>query len=209
MEHISPDEHKYLIEIQDQDAFDPSESAIMYSKSISIILTDPNIDIRMNRLTVGLGLVDMLQWMARAALEMVGQSGLGYSFDSLVEEETENAYARSVKDFLPTAFQLRFFQESTLSTIHKIGTPKFRRALMNFLPHKNLHKLKDIVDAMDNNSNMILDEKKRALEKGDEVLQDKIGQGKDIISILMKANLEASERDRLDKEEVVGQVRVL
>ena len=32
--------------------------------------------------------VDLHNWMARTALELVGQGGLGYSFDPLTEERT-------------------------------------------------------------------------------------------------------------------------
>ena len=30
--------------------------------------------------------VDILRWVSRAALELIGQGGLGYSFDPLVED---------------------------------------------------------------------------------------------------------------------------
>ena len=40
--------------------------------------------------------IDMLHWMGRAALEMVGQAGLGHSFDPLVEDR-EDPYSQAVK----------------------------------------------------------------------------------------------------------------
>lgn len=40
--------------------------------------------------------LDMLRWMGRAALELIGQGGMGYSFDNLVED-TRNEYAEAVK----------------------------------------------------------------------------------------------------------------
>ena len=40
--------------------------------------------------------VDILSWMGRAALELVGQGGLGYSFDSL-EDEMEDSYGNALK----------------------------------------------------------------------------------------------------------------
>lgn len=43
--------------------------------------------------------VDVLQWMGRLALELVGQGGLGYSFDPLVEN-TRNPYGEALKDYL-------------------------------------------------------------------------------------------------------------
>lgn len=41
----------------------------------------------------------MLDWMGRTALELIGQGGLGYSFDPLVAN-TNNDFAEAVKAFL-------------------------------------------------------------------------------------------------------------
>ena len=41
----------------------------------------------------------MLKWMGRAALELLGQGALGYSFDPLVGDTT-NDFAEAVKSFL-------------------------------------------------------------------------------------------------------------
>ncbi|KAG5733846.1 Cytochrome P450 3A9, partial [Termitomyces sp. T112] len=49
-------------------------------------------------------------------------------------------------------------------------------------------------------------EKKKALKEGDEALAKQIGQAKDIMSILMKANMNASEEDKLPDKEVLGQM---
>lgn len=42
--------------------------------------------------------VDMLSWMGRTALELIGQAGLGYSFDPLVKD-TPDALAHAIKAF--------------------------------------------------------------------------------------------------------------
>ena len=43
--------------------------------------------------------IDILAWMGRAALELVGQGMMGYSFDPLVEE-VHNDFAEAVKAFV-------------------------------------------------------------------------------------------------------------
>ena len=43
--------------------------------------------------------LDILQWTNRGALEVMGQAGLGYSFDSL-EEHSSNEFARALKGLL-------------------------------------------------------------------------------------------------------------
>ena len=40
--------------------------------------------------------VNVLDWMGRTALELIGQGGLGYSFDPLTRE-TDNEFARAIK----------------------------------------------------------------------------------------------------------------
>lgn len=43
--------------------------------------------------------LDMLGWMGRTALELIGQGGLGYSFDPLVEDRTDQ-YGDALKSLL-------------------------------------------------------------------------------------------------------------
>ncbi|KAG5651513.1 hypothetical protein H0H81_008378 [Sphagnurus paluster] len=130
--------------------------------------------------------INILRWMTRAALEMIGQSGLGYSFDPLVDEESENPFTKSVEQLFPTLLKFRFAQEFLLTTAVKIGTPRFRRAVLDLIPLKSLRKLLGIIDVLENTAKEILDGKKEALEKGDEAVKEQVGQGKDIISILCK-----------------------
>ena len=44
--------------------------------------------------------VDMLAWMGRTALELVGQAGLGWSFDPLVEDTVGNNLGTAVKSIM-------------------------------------------------------------------------------------------------------------
>ena len=55
---------------------------------------------------------------------------------------------------------------------------------MNLLPWKNLHELRDVVDVLNNTAIEIFEEKKKALEEGDESVTLQISKGKDIMSIL-------------------------
>jgi hypothetical protein len=41
--------------------------------------------------------IDILYWTTRAALELIGQSGMGYSFDSLEDDFDYHPYSKSVK----------------------------------------------------------------------------------------------------------------
>jgi cytochrome P450 len=153
--------------------------------------------------------IDLLSWMTRTALELIGQSGLGYSFDPLTEDGVAHPYSASTKQFVPISFKFVFPRTYILSTLVKIGSPRFQRWVIGLLPWKTLHQLRDIVDILHNTSVEIFESKKRALAEGDEAVAAQIGQGKDILSILMKANMDASEGDSLSETELLGQMSTL
>uniref|UniRef100_A0A8H7XZX2 Eukaryotic translation initiation factor 1A n=3 Tax=Agaricales TaxID=5338 RepID=A0A8H7XZX2_PSICU len=153
--------------------------------------------------------IDLLLWMSRTALELIGQSGIGYSFDSLEEDVATHPYSRVVKKLAPVSFKLIFPRTYLLAPLVKIGTPKLRRAILNWLPFKTLHQLRDIVDTMHETSVKILDSKKKALMEGDEAVERQVGRGKDILSILLRANMNASDDDKLSDEEVLAQLSTL
>ncbi|KAG6826603.1 hypothetical protein H0H92_015188, partial [Tricholoma furcatifolium] len=168
--------------------------------------------------------IDILQWMSRAALEMIGQGGLGYSFDPLVQDAGPHPFAEATKAFLlvstidilssatnagsfdnhsPSASKMFFAGEYLLPILVKLGSPRFRRWILDLLPFKMLHKVRDIVDVMDRTAVEIFEEKKKAFR--DEVLAKQMGQAKDLISILTRVNMEASEEDRLPDKEILAQ----
>ena len=43
--------------------------------------------------------LDILGWMGRTALELIGQGGLGYSFDPLISESRDE-FAEAIKSFV-------------------------------------------------------------------------------------------------------------
>ncbi|KIK05288.1 hypothetical protein K443DRAFT_3951 [Laccaria amethystina LaAM-08-1] len=152
--------------------------------------------------------IDVISWMGRTMLEMIGQSGFGYSFDTLAENATPNPYSSALKRLGPALLKISLVQ-AYLFYLAKIGTPQFRRFIIDILPWKNMHDVRDIVDAMHKTSLEIFESKKKALLDGDDVVARQIGEGKDIMSMLMRANMDASEEDRLEDDELIAQVSAL
>lgn len=184
-----------------------------------------------------------MMWMSRAALEYIGQAGLGYSFDALDEEKT-NEYSEAIKmltydpginvaihtDVLkffylrPKGFGLLLLRRS-LPYIVKIGPAWFRRKLIDISPIKALRDVRNIIDVMDKTSKDIYDKKKQALAQGDGAVLNQVGRGKDIMSLLcslcllyfesyndssrmiVRANTDASDNEKLPDSEVLGQMR--
>lgn len=52
--------------------------------------------------------VDMLTWMGRTALELMGQAGLGYSFDPL-ERDSTDPYGHALKNLTYVHSAVVFF----------------------------------------------------------------------------------------------------
>ena len=76
-----------------------------------------------------------------------------------------------------------------LAPLARLGPPKFRRFILDLIPWKTLHQLRDISDVIHNTAVEIFNSKKRALEDGDEAVARQIGQGKDVLSILSRSLL--------------------
>ncbi|KAL0958366.1 hypothetical protein HGRIS_000507 [Hohenbuehelia grisea] len=160
------------------------------------------------RITSGTHEVDMLSWISRTAVELIGQSGLGHSFDSLTEDHPEHPYPKVLKNLIPALFSM-MIARGFLPWFTAIGPASLRRRALDLIPWARLQKAKSLTDYMHEVSHGILDDAKRKLEAGDEAMLARVGQGKDIMSILLRANMQASEENRLTDVELLGQVSTL
>ncbi|KAL4249759.1 Cytochrome P450 superfamily protein [Abortiporus biennis] len=151
--------------------------------------------------------VDMLRWVGRTALEVIGQGGLGYSFDPLVENKP-NPYGDAMKNFLPTVFRYPMFR-MFVQYARYFGSASFHRRLVELVPLPLVQKLKDTIDTMQYRSVEIFKLKKQALVAGNEVAAEELAEGKDIISVLLRENMEVAEQDKLPEEELLGQMATL
>ncbi|KAI8969383.1 cytochrome P450 [Trametes punicea] len=157
-----------------------------------------------SRVRSGATEVDMAIWMSRAALEIVGQAGLGYSFDPLVHEKPDE-YAAAVKQ-LNTANGKAAILRRLLPYLPTIRVADLGRMILKAVPHEGVRDLVKISDTMWRRSTEIYAQRKAALERGDAAAAPRVGDGKDIMSILLKANTEASGEDRLSEAELIGQM---
>ncbi|KAI0687587.1 cytochrome P450 [Earliella scabrosa] len=148
--------------------------------------------------------IDMHAWMGRTALELIGQAGLGYSFDPLVSDHPDE-FANAIKATGPTMVKINHLRR-LLPYVLSVGSAKTRRTLMGMIPHAGVRQMKNIIDVLHRRSVEIYEAKKRALEQGDEAVVQQIGEGKDIMSILMRENMAASAADKLPEDEVIAQM---
>ena len=73
-----------------------------------------------------------------------------------------------------------------LPFVANIGSRAWRRKMAERLPIPVLRELIECVDILQRESEKIVQEKKEALEKGDEGVQRLVSNGKDIMSVLCK-----------------------
>ncbi|KAG6817338.1 hypothetical protein H0H87_009936 [Tephrocybe sp. NHM501043] len=111
----------------------------------------------------------------------------------------------AAKEFSSATDDLLFLREYLLPTLIKIGSPQFRRFIVDLLPWKKLRRFRDIVDTMDRVTTHIFEEKKKILVDSHSSTVKQDGQRKDLLSILMKANIAATSEDRLPDKEVLAQ----
>ncbi|KAL1728462.1 cytochrome P450 [Schizophyllum commune] len=151
--------------------------------------------------------IDLLYWMGRTATELIGRSGLGYSFDSLAQGAPEHPYATSVKEYIPTMFRLQILRVYVLPKVYNLGPAWLRRAVVNLIPSPTMHALRDMSDLMWNTSKEIYSQKVAALQAGDAAVEKQVGQGKDLLSLLIRENMKAD--DPLPEEELLAQLTTL
>ncbi|KAJ3523182.1 hypothetical protein NMY22_g11558 [Coprinellus aureogranulatus] len=153
--------------------------------------------------------IDIVAWMTRAALEIVGQSGFGTSFAPVTDDAPEHPYAHSVKELGPLLTVTAIARMFILPPVQKyrIGGHWLQRKVVDILPWKAGRQMRDIVDTMHKTSVNIFEGKRKALsQEGDSADQER---KKDIISILMEENMKSSTEDRLSDEEVIAQMSTL
>ncbi|KAI0079855.1 cytochrome P450 [Panus rudis PR-1116 ss-1] len=152
--------------------------------------------------------VDIFVWLGRTALEVIGQGGLGYSLDPLLGGKP-SPLGDTLKVFLPTMANIGWLQMLS-GPLRRVTTSGLRQLLGEWVPSKRLHAAtKQMTDTIDLYSRKIFESKKQALLAGDDTVTHQVEEQNDIMSILLKANVEAAESDRLPEEEVIGQIALL
>lgn len=96
-------------------------------------------------------------------------------------------------------FKLNMLSAYVLLPLSQVGTPEFRRWIVDAVPYNNLHAVRDIVDVIYDTSVKIFEAKKAALDNGDETSSKQVGRGKDIMSILSKFSTLLDVENWLDR----------
>ncbi|KAJ7152026.1 cytochrome P450 [Mycena filopes] len=148
----------------------------------------------------GATVLDMSEWMSRAALETVGQTVLGYSFDPL-DSPVNNAYTSAIRELIPTLFSLSLVRQFAPFLV-RLGPAWLRRKFVEWTPNKAVQKVKNMSDVMHDTAVNILTNARVSIHSSDDEL-------KTIISLLLSANDTAGTSERLSEAELAGQLTVM
>ncbi|KAF6751678.1 cytochrome P450 [Ephemerocybe angulata] len=161
------------------------------------------------QISQGMSTFDMLDWMERVVLETTARGILGSTFDAL-NETLNPPYLVSLKNFIRvmTFSEFIFPRLLILPYICNIGPAWLRRWLVDVLPWKNLHVLRDMVDTMHNTSLELLRSRQGGVDGHKARVSDDGGRP-DILTVLLKANLAASEEDKMSESELLGQITTI
>ncbi|KAI0028309.1 cytochrome P450 [Vararia minispora EC-137] len=147
--------------------------------------------------------IDVMDYASRLALELVSQAGFGHSFGAI--EGKDHGYSRALKDFNTSASKLAN-GILLLPTITRLVPQSLLRPIAERLPWPALHDMLRVSDTMQTTSREIWEEKKRLFALGDKSVVNEYGEGKDIMSILLKTNLSSSKDDQVTDEELLTQI---
>ncbi|KAJ6553222.1 cytochrome P450 [Mycena capillaripes] len=144
--------------------------------------------------------LDFNSILLRTSLELIGRTGIGRSFDPMLpgQEETDR-YAKALRAMIPMAFKLQL-AIPLLPLLVAIFPPSFRRFMIDFIPLRALHELRDVVDFTDATARELVRDRKAVVNSGNL----DVNEGKDIMSLLVKGNLSANSAMHLTDEELVA-----
>ncbi|GAB1526240.1 hypothetical protein RhiTH_009407 [Rhizoctonia solani] len=150
------------------------------------------------------GVVDIFKWIHLISLEIIGQAGIGHSFGIL--EGNIPDYLAASRDFLALIIEMWYFHPF-ITFFSRIGPASFRRAIVEWIPHRPVQKMKSVSDTMYKMAAEIMKHKREAMDNG--TLDSEVAAGKDIMTALLRQNLVVAPHDQMTDEEVLAQVNGL
>ncbi|KAJ6530058.1 cytochrome P450 [Mycena vulgaris] len=154
--------------------------------------------------------LDLWKWSSRAALEGVGVAALGYSFDALDDSTEDNDYMVAARELPYTVYPLRKFMPICIWCMNNLPV-WLQHFLAHITPIPRVQKVRKIVETLQKNSETLYEKKKHTLLEGDAEEEAQVGSGNDVMSVLIRANMSATdnEKENLPDEEVMGQMNTL
>ncbi|PPQ73929.1 hypothetical protein CVT24_012771 [Panaeolus cyanescens] len=153
--------------------------------------------------------VDILDRLSRTALELISQGAIGLTFSPFDNMNSKgfHEYYEAVNDVLPCSSRLFVLSPFFESWRNKkpVWLRRFIGNLAYVIPWPSLRRFKECLDIMHPTcANVFYEKKKLFAEGGIDALANTASGGIDLTTVLMQANSEANEEDRLPDEAVMA-----
>ncbi|KAF8576236.1 cytochrome P450 [Ramaria rubella] len=145
------------------------------------------------------GVIDIPSWLARMTLDAMGSAAFDYEFGAL--DEDDNELAKVYRNLLVDAF----FKRSNVTLVFEAlwgYLPWGIVMIIQMLPTKQLKRLRGYIKAAGRVAKNIVDIQTDRYDAGNEG-------GKDVMSILIRANLSEDPKTRLGVDELKAQLTTL
>ncbi|QRV95542.1 cytochrome P450 family protein [Ceratobasidium sp. AG-Ba] len=144
--------------------------------------------------------LDIFPWITAAALDLVGEAGLGYSFDSLTGQRNE--YNIAVKSVMRLFSQVAPYAK-VMPFLYNFGTAAFRRWAVQYIPLTIVRQMRHVVAVQKEQAEEVLRARQALLSSGSD-LSAEAGRGRDIMTLLMKANEAEGSENHIDHQAMIG-----
>ncbi|CAE7134599.1 unnamed protein product [Rhizoctonia solani] len=148
--------------------------------------------------------IDVLRGATASAIDLIGEIGFGYSFNSLKEEY--NQYSNSVQDVTQSLIQIGPLIQ-LLPYIQRLGTPNFRRWMLEVAPFNAIQKLRRAIDFQNEQADKIILDRQKLISSGAD-MSSEVGRGRDIVTLFMRTEETQDFKLSTDREVLVGHMNV-
>ncbi|KAL5633805.1 hypothetical protein ACGC1H_005860 [Rhizoctonia solani] len=145
--------------------------------------------------------VDVLRGATSATIDCIGEVGFGYAFNSFKDER--NPYSDSIQEVTQSLIRIGPLIQ-LLPYVHQLGTAAFRRWMLDVAPFDAIRQLWKAVCFQHEQADKILRTREELISSGVDISSE-AGGGKDIITLLMKAE---GIKTSVDREILVGHMNV-
>ncbi|KAL5639582.1 hypothetical protein ACGC1H_006261 [Rhizoctonia solani] len=139
------------------------------------------------------GTINVLSWLSRATLDIIGAAGFDHHFNSLEGND---------EDELSAAFK-KIFQNSQSPGVLALLENIF--PILRYIPTQRKRQVATSLASMRRIGTRLIANKKAALEQDDKTGSN--SQGRDLLTLLIKSNIQSeNEAHRMSDEEVLSQI---
>ncbi|KAG7442653.1 cytochrome P450 [Guyanagaster necrorhizus] len=144
-------------------------------------------------------ILDIPSWVSRATLDAIGEAAFDYQFGAL--DDSTNPLTTAYTNLLFDTFTIQTDNSSLLLHMMERIPQRLLRYLAENAPVQRLKHVRMTNELSTQVAKKLLNEKKRALVTGES--------SRDIMSLLVKANVSENPKTQLDDEELLAQMNTI